>query len=452
MENWFTKLKESAKKTKSHEATKITAKDRVKQYSAGTFHEESGLLFCTVCNVVLEHSRKSVLDRHLEAASHQKRLNLPGTSRGKQKTLKTSFKCSNSAQEERIKVCHDWIKVCTATNIPLGKSDHPVLREFLKSRVVNGGAIPKRTQLREYLFDVYECEKQELKDKISKKNVAVMVDELSDDDGRYVLDIMVTLLDFDELSPSGKNVAYLIDTHFLRETNNKTVSQAVVKTLVEYGIDFDCVLIFNSDNASYMKKAFNETLSALFPCCFYITCHSHIINLAAADFKKHFKTASEFIKCFRNLFYIPSGRKSRFLNFLKRAASLEGKPVMPPNPTTKSWSAWFESADYHAKYYSICGEFVRSEIERCGRDAASNSLLRLEEMYDDSSFMKSLHAQLMIISRMGPQLMILLDYFQQRIPHVTQAKNKMESLLCYLHSSSLMNEEEIGFCFEGDWR
>ena len=105
MENCFTKLKESEKKTKSHEATKITAKDRVKQYSAGTFHEESGLLFCTVCNVVLEHSRKSVLDRHLEAASHQKRLNLPGTSRGKQKTLKTSFKCSNSAQEERIKVC-----------------------------------------------------------------------------------------------------------------------------------------------------------------------------------------------------------------------------------------------------------------------------------------------------------------------------------------------------------
>lgn len=49
MENCFTKLKESEKKTKSHEATKITAKDRVKQYSAGTFHEESGLLFCTVC-------------------------------------------------------------------------------------------------------------------------------------------------------------------------------------------------------------------------------------------------------------------------------------------------------------------------------------------------------------------------------------------------------------------
>ena len=124
---------------------------------------------------------------------------------------------------------------------------------------------------------------------------------------------MAVILDFDELSPEGN---YLLDTHFLTETNNKTVSQAIVPTVNEYNIDFDNVPVFNSDNVGYMKKALNETLSFLFPLSIQITCYSHIVNLVASDFKKYFPELNEFVKCFRNLFFVPSGRKSRFLNFL----------------------------------------------------------------------------------------------------------------------------------------
>ncbi|KAJ7389613.1 hypothetical protein OS493_029952 [Desmophyllum pertusum] len=57
-------------------------------------------------------------------------------------------------------------------------------------------------QLRDYyLFDVYEVEKAELKKLVKGKNVALIVDELSDDEGRYVVDVMAVILDFDELSP-----------------------------------------------------------------------------------------------------------------------------------------------------------------------------------------------------------------------------------------------------------
>ena len=48
--------------------------------------------------------------------------------------------------------------------------------------------------------------------------------KLSDDEGRYVVDVMAVLLDFDELSPNGISVVYLLDTHFLNTTNNRTVS------------------------------------------------------------------------------------------------------------------------------------------------------------------------------------------------------------------------------------
>ena len=54
--------------------------------------------------------------------------------------------------------------------------------------------------------------------------MALIVDKLSDDEGRYVVDVMAVLLNFDKLSPNGNSVAYLLDTHFLNATNNRTLS------------------------------------------------------------------------------------------------------------------------------------------------------------------------------------------------------------------------------------
>ena len=216
---------------------------------------------------------------------------------------------------KKWKICQEWIRVCAAANIPLHKSDNPLIRKFLQTRV----AIPKCSQLRNcYLFDVYQTEGAALKEVVANKQISLIVDELSDGDGRFVLDIMAVFLDFDELSPSGNCVAWLLDSHFLTQTNNRTVSQAVVKTVHGYGIEYDNVHVFNSDNGSYMKKAFCDTLSCLFPYCIHITCHSHTVNLVVSDFKKEFKEVTKFVKCFRNLFYqVPSGRKSRFLKFLQ---------------------------------------------------------------------------------------------------------------------------------------
>jgi len=93
----------------------------------------------------------------------------------------------------------------------------------LLSCVVNCGAIPKSTQLRDHLLDVYEVEKEKVKQKIKEANVAIMVDNFSNNNGHCVIDIMATILDFDKLSPSGRNIADQLDTHFVTETNNKTV-------------------------------------------------------------------------------------------------------------------------------------------------------------------------------------------------------------------------------------
>lgn len=199
-------------KKDNHTAVKVTPADRVRNYPKGTLHADDGFLFCSSCNIVINHTRKHKIDKHLESASHIQKAQ---SATGKQQTLKTAFECKTSPQVGKVKICQAWIKVCCAANIPLHKSDNKELRNFLQTKVTNGGAIPKCSQLRDYyLFDVYEVEKSELKHLVKDKNVALVVDEHSDDEGRYILDIMAVILDFDELSAKGNCIAYLLDTHF----------------------------------------------------------------------------------------------------------------------------------------------------------------------------------------------------------------------------------------------
>ena len=192
---------------------------------------DDGPLLRSSCIVLVDHLRMFLVDKLLEAASHKR--NAERQDGGKLQSLKTVMNCKTVAQVEKVSFCQEWIKVCITANIPLYKSDdNPLMREFLQSSVVNGGAIPKCSPLHDYcLFDVYQTERANLKEIIKNKNVALVEDKLSDDEGHYVLDIIAVLLDFDELSPNGNSVAYLLETHFLNTTNNRTVSKTVVKTV-----------------------------------------------------------------------------------------------------------------------------------------------------------------------------------------------------------------------------
>lgn len=62
-----------------------------------------------------------------------------------------------------------------------------------------------------------------MKKKIEDKDVVLIVDELSDDEGRYMFDVMVVIFNFDELFFFGNMMVYLLDMYFLNVINNKIV-------------------------------------------------------------------------------------------------------------------------------------------------------------------------------------------------------------------------------------
>ena len=105
----------NTKKKKAHLPTKITAEEHQKDYPKGTFHAQQNKLFCSSCNVVLDHLRKSVLNLHLESATHKR--NAEWKQGEKQYTLKTVLSCKTEARIDNVKTCHEWIRVCMAGNI-----------------------------------------------------------------------------------------------------------------------------------------------------------------------------------------------------------------------------------------------------------------------------------------------------------------------------------------------
>lgn len=81
------------------------------------------------------------------------------------------------------------MKVWTALIIPLFKSDSQTMRKFLRPQAISG-AILKFSQLHDYYsFNMHQTQKAKLEELVKNRQEASIVNELSDDDRRYVLDV-----------------------------------------------------------------------------------------------------------------------------------------------------------------------------------------------------------------------------------------------------------------------
>ena len=56
-----------AKKHKSAKQGDLTAKQRSLQYVGSVFYSDGGRMFCRSCNMVVDHTRKSVVDAHIKS-------------------------------------------------------------------------------------------------------------------------------------------------------------------------------------------------------------------------------------------------------------------------------------------------------------------------------------------------------------------------------------------------
>lgn len=422
-------------------AANITAAERAKQYRSSEVYEDGGKLFCRSCNIVLSHQRKSTVDNHMKSANHLRHAGEPDAK--KQKTIDTTLNVATVAAEARVSSCNDWLSMLVSANIPISKSDHPKVREFLRTRVQNGGSIPKSDQLTEhYLPDLYECEKRKLKAAfVNCSGICIVVDETSDEQGRFVLNVLFSKLQENSASNTeidvSNNTCYLADTLFLDQTNNVTVSQSVIKVVTDYCIDFNKIRIFCTDNAAYMLKAFRDTLSVIFPNCVHITCFAHLMNLVCEAFRRPFKDVHQFVIKFKKLFAQPGQRKARYLKHLRDSTCSSDKPVsitLPPDPVATRWNSWYEAVAYHYNHVDVYRSFFSSEKLLVG-DSASDALNWLNNKFNREIDVEIMKVKLAFINTKSVPLLTLLASFESRIPSVLQVFDKLEDLRILLETN-----------------
>jgi hypothetical protein len=315
--------------------------------------------------------------------------------------------------------------MCAKSNIPLAKTDCPAVPSFLLKHCINGGSIPKQSQLREkYMSEVYSDQVTAVKAKLAGQPVAVIFDETPDPQGRCILNILIAPLCVDD---NGKMHSYLCDTVFLKTVDHKTVSQAVVKTLQEYNINNDNVIVFNTDNAAYMLKAYSDCLSVLYPNVVHITCLAHIMNLVGEAFRKPFTALNEFIRTFSAVFFRAGARKRRYLDYL---VSCNMKPLMCPDPCGTRWGSWFYALMYHCQHVHLYSSFFATKLATSKHPPPS-----LEALQSDVIDYSLLAIQMNVVGSKCQSILHLIDLLESNSPIATRVFDCMEDIAICLEGN-----------------
>ena len=112
----------------------VTATERLAKNPTykSDFYASSGKLFCKVCQVVVNHEKKSTIDNHLKSDGHTSNSNKPAQSTLLQVGIK-SFQQSNDIKETFIK---DFLHIMVQADIPIEKVDY--FKLFLMKYCKNG--------------------------------------------------------------------------------------------------------------------------------------------------------------------------------------------------------------------------------------------------------------------------------------------------------------------------
>uniref|UniRef100_H3AEY0 DUF659 domain-containing protein n=1 Tax=Latimeria chalumnae TaxID=7897 RepID=H3AEY0_LATCH len=409
----------------SKKAKNVSASDHVKQYPLGVLHSDGGKLFCTYCNVTVDHDQKLSVDRHLDSSTHRKNDSLMK----KQKMVTSLFQKSTKNREAQNYLNFELTEACICANILLEKLDNEKLRKCLRWHVANGGAIPSLAQLR-----FAGCHKQEIMELIKWSGcLSVVTDDSTDSQGH--LFVLQGLNGEDTSDPELK--AVLADTMYLHAVNYNTISQAIVNCLNMIGVDFNNISAFISDNATYMSKAYNQVLQGLLPNSVHLTCNAHIVVLASDIWRANFSEVDKLIATVEKVFKYCLSRKLHFKKHLQSTVQAVGSNLhvkLPPEPVKTRWGSWYAATEYHAQYVTFYPTFVEEEMEITPN---TQVLKELKCLLDDS---ETLQVQLNLITRYVKELVNLIKWFESHEIRVYQAYNKVVDLI---HTYEALKGEQL---------
>jgi len=425
---------------------KLKPSQRIADYPNDGFSVTDGSLYCNICDCDVSWIHKSDVQKHTQTAKHVK-----GKSMKRPADESTSSHIGDSsshsivvsvpkrqrsmgemvsASARKNQVITDLITIFAVADIPLQKVD--AIRPFLRKHVTNGGSIPGSSQLRETYLPKLLPELESAVDSLVNEvsSLSVILDEMTDNTDRVVLDILFKLPNHEK--------PVLVETCFLDgNINHRAVAQAVVGVLGKHKIPFtkNVVDALIGDGASYITKAYKDILQPLIPDLMRIWCMSHQLNLIGEKWRDHANNAlmKKFLSLMNSLFSHSTARKLRFKAVCKRFGL---PPALLPQYNATRWNSWYDCAVASCAKLDAIKTFLSEEYEHLATDNMPQNLRDLKEMIDDQSVWFTVSLCLAFTSKCMNRLGTTLDCFQSRRPLSHLVKGRMDMLYTYYNNLS----------------
>ena len=216
--------------------------------------------------------------------------------------------------------------------------------------------------------------------------------------------------------------AVTVDLVNLENVNATTVSQAIIKTLNKFNVNFNKVSAFVTDNASYMTKTMRN-LQGILPHCVHLSCNAHILSLVGETWRQRFKKVDRLVAGFKAIFVHCSSRKQRYREYIAEQTHVDIDMVsLPPVPVVTRWNSWFNTVSHHDIYFEHYRGFIDAELEI----SASTNALSAQAATSDDGLLK---LEVAFISNSTSAHVELLTWFESRHVQMHLAYNRIMYLL-----------------------
>uniref|UniRef100_H3AGY6 DUF659 domain-containing protein n=1 Tax=Latimeria chalumnae TaxID=7897 RepID=H3AGY6_LATCH len=396
------------------------------------FHESGGFLFCSTCNVPVDYSHKASCDKHLETVSHkrkQKPCNPRRAENEKCKRLSELFEVKTDEQLQRRMELFKLTEASCAASVPLKTLDNVNLNGYLECNLKNVGIIPSLSHLRQfYLPRIFENHVTEMKEKLETCNgISIVTDETTDAEYRYILNILGVLSE-PECERELKLNVLLLDCVVLESVNFKTVSQAIWETLDKFEVPFDQITVVVSDNAVYMKKAWERSMKPLFLNAMHVTCVAHLLNLVGDVWHKKFVKVNDLVV----VVTCPARKACFHMHLEKKGRS----PCIPAIPVITHWNSWFSAALFHLAHVESYISFFEEEKDR----SSSSYVVDVIELCQSPEVLEELN----ILQKYAPAIMHTLIKYEESVIRSCIVGNDMCDLIMWAKSSADECEHAMG--------
>jgi hypothetical protein len=271
----------------------------------------------------------------LKTAKHEHAVNLQ--KRREQSTVQPLFTQNTNKKSD---FNSDLAEALLSANIPLYKVNNFKFKEFLENYTSKN--IPDELTLnKNYVDDTYKKTLTKIQAEVFNRKIWVSIDETTDVDGRYVVNVIVGVL---ESEMPGE--VMLVNCEHLEKTNSTTIAQLFDRSMNliwPQGVEHNNVLLLVSDAAPYMVKA-GSAIQTFFPKMLHVTCLPHALHRVAEQIRSDFPLVDKLISSVKKVFLKCPAR----INIFKDEAP---ELSLPPEPVITRWGTWLNAAIYYCDSY-----------------------------------------------------------------------------------------------------